>query len=576
MKAKLAEGWVQMKNDYEFPEIIGATDEFETSDSNTEEKTPTGIRLDLIVKDPDSVREIDRRKEGRERDEFALSALRIGVLSLKFAGGQVDADAVRREGDRILTGLATSLDGYRTRLNDEVAMVLKQYFDPASGRFQERVERLIQKGGELEQLIQRQIGSEGSELADTLAIHMGENSPLMNLLDPTQSNSLVHAIRNSAEEVLQEEAKIILSEFSMDNKDSAVYRMVSELSERNGEFTGSLSEKIEGIVKEFSLDAEDSALSRLVRKVETAQRTISNEFSLDNDTSALSRMSVLVNEATTAIHTNLTLDNECSALARLKRELLEILTSQHDRNVKFQEDVTGALHAMKARREEALRSTSHGKDFESAVVEFVEQEALKSGDIALATGNTVGLVKNCKIGDATVELGPDCVASGVKFVIEAKESSICDLNAARKEIEAARLNRGASVGLFVFSKTTAPSNQQTILRYGNDVFVIWDAEDLDCDVILKSGISLVKALCVREASTRSAEAAEFENIDRAILAIEKEAKRLDGMRKWTETIKSNSEKILGEVRKMSERLETEVNNLREAVSGLQESEFATP
>lgn len=130
------------------------------------------------------------------------------------------------------------------------------------------------------------------------------------------------------------------------------------------------------------------------------------------------------------------------------------------------------------------------------------------------------------------------------------------------------------MGLFVFSKATAPPDQQSILRYGNDVFVIWDAEDVNSDVVLKSGFSLAKALCVRESSVRDAEAAEFESIDRAILAIEKEAKRLDGIRRWAETIKSNSDKILGEVRKMAEGLESQVTNLRDAVSGLHESEVA--
>ncbi len=54
----------------------------------------------------------------------------------------------------------------------------------------------------------------------------------------------------------------------------------------------------------------------------------------------------------------------------------------------------------------------------------------------------------------------------------------------------------ASVGVFVFSKNTAPANQEPLLRYGNDIFVIWDAEDMNNDVILKSALSLAKALCV--------------------------------------------------------------------------------
>jgi len=226
---------------------------------------------------------------------------------------------------------------------------------------------------------------------------------------------------------------------------------------------------------------------------------------------------------------------------------------------------------MKARREESLRSTTHGNDFESAVVEFITTEAAKSGDIPTFTGNSVGSIKNCKIGDAVIELGPDCIARGVKCVIEAKESLSCDVNKARAEIELARQNRGAAIGLFVFSKSTAPANQESIVRLGDDIFVIWDADDIGSDVILKTALSLAKALCVRESTKRNSEAAEFHAIDKAILAIEKEARRLDEMKKWTETIKSNSNKILDEVRKMTDGLETHVGVLRDAISGIEAS-----
>lgn len=80
---------------------------------------------------------------------------------------------------------------------------------------------------------------------------------------------------------------------------------------------------------------------------------------------------------------------------------------------------------------------------------------------------------------------------------------------------------------------------------------------LGSDVLLKSALSLAKAMCVREASKRTAEAAEFEAIDAAILAIEKEAKRLDEIRRWTETIKANSDKVLEAVRTCSSAPETD-------------------
>jgi hypothetical protein len=531
---------------------------------------PASIQLQLLVNDHDSVRELVEKNSGRDRDEYALCALRIGLLSLKQARGQIDADAVKREGDRLLRDMGKSLASYRTQLNDDVTTVLKEYFDPNNGRFQERLERLIRKDGDLEQLMRRQIGADGSELAKTLAVHVGENSPIMNLLDPEESSGLVQAVRNSAEEVLQVERETILAEFSLDNKDGALNRLISELTEKNGRLTGDLTKKVEEVVKEFSLDAEDSALSRLVRKVENAQRTITNEFSLDNDESALSRMSNLLNEATDAINNNLTLDLEGSALARLKRELVEILKSHQEQATTFQIDVTSALEAMKARRAESFRSTTHGRQFEDVVFEFVQHEAEKAGDIASATGNSTGAIKNCKVGDATVELGPECVAEGARFVVEAKEHGSYDMKKAREEIDRARKNRAASVGLFVFSKDTAPANQEPFLRYGNDIFVIWDAEDMNNDVVLKSALSLAKALCVRESQTREAEAADFQAIDEAILAIEREANRLVKMKTFTETAKLSSEKVLEEIRKMSNGLDRQIATLREALDGLKQ------
>jgi len=525
------------------PAISGS--EFEENDvamcSEVSSVSSTTVHLELDVNDPESVREILGKKVGRERTEYSLNALTVGLLSLRHARGQVDADAVRREGERILGDLGTSLESYRAKITEGLGSVLKDYFDPKSGSFQQRVERLIQKEGDLEQVLRRQVGAEGSELAAALASHVGANSPIMNVLDPTQTGGIVNAIRISAEEALKLESERILSEFSLNNKSGAMSRMIAELTENNGKLTGDLSNRINDAIAEFSLDKEDSALSRLMRNVDKAQKTITNEFSLDNSG---------------------------SSLARLRQELLSVFEKQNEINSRFQSDVTSALESMKARRQESLRSTRHGNDFESAVVEFVTLDAQRACDIARSTGSTTGLIKNCRVGDAVIELGPDCMAAGVKYVVEAKESASCDIGKARDEIELARKNRGAAVGVFVFSKKTAPANIESIARYGEDVFVVWDADDLASDVILKTALSLAKAICVRESCKRNAEAAEFEAIDTAILGIEKEAKRLDDMRRWTETIKASSDKVLDSVRKMADGLQSQVARLREAVDGL--------
>lgn len=508
----------------------------------TVDKMDSSVHLELDVTDPESIRELRARKRGRERTEYSLNALTVGLLSLRHARGQVDADAVRREGERILADLGASLEAYRGKITEGFASVLKEYFDPNSGSFQQRVERLIKKDGDLEQVLRLQVGAEGSVLANALATYVGENSPIMNVLDPAHADSVVHSIRSSAEEAIKAESERILNEFSLNNKNGALVRMISEMTEKNGQLAGDLTERINEAVAEFSLDREGSALSRLLRNVDAAQKTITKEFSLDNSG---------------------------SALARLRQELPDVFTMQNIKTARFQNDVSAALESMRSRREESLRSTRHGNDFEEAVLQFVFSEANRAGDIATATGSRTGLIKNCKIGDAVVELGPDCAAAGVKFVVEAKESASYDLRKAREEIEIARNNRGAKIGVFVFSKRTAPENVESIARFGESVFVVWDADDIGSDIVLKSALSLAKALCVREAFKRTAEAAEFEAIDTAILAMEKESRRLDEMRKWTETIKSNSEKMLEAVRKMSEGIHLQTSRLKKAVDGLE-------
>jgi len=150
---------------------------------------------------------------------------------------------------------------------------------------------------ELEQVLQRQVGGSGSVLAETLAEHIGKNSPLMRLLNPEEASGLVASIRSTISTVVEEEQSRILGEFSLDNDQGALKRLVKEMTEANGRLRNDLAGDIDHVVQEFSLDKEESALSRLVKRVETAQETITKEFSLDEDGSALSRLSSVINEA---------------------------------------------------------------------------------------------------------------------------------------------------------------------------------------------------------------------------------------------------------------------------------------
>ena len=331
--------------------------------------------------------------------------------------------------------------------------------------------------------------------------------------------------------------------FSLDNKEGALSRLIDELKENHGEVSVAPQERIDAVTAEFSLDKEDSALSRLVERVERAQRQISKEFSLDE---------------------------EGSALARMRSELLAGIEKQRETNEKFQGDVIERLADMTARKQELERSTRHGKEFEVAVFDYVSERSQLAGDIATHVGETTGIIRNNKKGDIEVKLGQEHVAAGAKIVVEAKQDASYTLQKALDELKGARENRGADVGIFVFSKRTVSEEISPFFRQGNDVVVVWDSEDPGSDAYLDAGLSVAKALSVRAKAHGEEVGPDLEAMEKAILEVERQARGLGEIDTWTNTIKSNSDKILDRVRIMRAGLQTQTGILQEKLAALRD------
>jgi hypothetical protein len=503
---------------------------------------PYAIDLELRVEDRDVIAALVNFPAGPAREEYALEALKIGVLALRRASTALDGEFIQRETTRLLESLRRSLDDHARSAHERMTLSLKEYFDPQDGRFSQRVQCLTAADGDLARLLGGLLDGDDSRLAKTLLAHLGENSPLLKWLSPDQSQGLLAALRTNVETQLSLQRERLLKEFTLDNADGALCRLVKELTSKHGDLSKDLQGKIDVLIKEFSFDEEDSALNRLVKNVDRAQRTITNEFSLDN---------------------------EQSALQRLKKELLTILSAHLEANEKFQQGVTETLAKLIAKREAEQRSTTHGATFQNAVYAFIDQCAQRRGDLAEDVSDRTGLVKNCKVGDAVIQLGPDSAAAGARIVIEAKEESRFSLCKAHEEIEQARKNRDAQQGVFVFSQRTAPA-MEPLIRTGADVFVVWDAEDPQTDAYLSAALEISRALCFRTHTAAERQRIDFGPIDRAVLDIEKCVQNFDQVRTWTDTIKSNSEKILERIRKDREGLEKQLGVLREAMNGVKQ------
>ena len=434
-----------------------------------------------------------------------------------------------------------ALEKHQSEVTSQISNCLKDYFDPNSGRFNERVKRLIDGDGELVQVIRGQFSGDGSELTRTLTAHVGKESPLMHMLDPKSSDGLISQINKSTEETLSSQKEHILSEFSLDNGEGALSRLASELTKKHGEVGKALEDSIGEVISEFSLDKDDSALSRLVGQVMNAQRQISSEFSLDE---------------------------EGSALARMRKELLNVLVEQQVTNNRFQEEVKVALAEMKTQKEESQRSTRHGLDFEDEVFKFVSELNLNTDDLVIRAGNTAGNIPRSKKGDVVVELGQEHVAAGTRIVIEAKANASYTIDGALAELEEAKKNRNACTGLFVFSYRTAPAGLEAFSRYGDNIVVVWDAEDSSSNVVLKAGHSVAKALCVQNKSHSDDVGADIDAIESSARNIENQVKSLDEIRTWANTIKNNSDKILKNADRTLNVLEEAIEVLNEKVGGL--------
>lgn len=142
------------------------------------------------------------------------------------------------------------------------------------------------------------------------------------------------------------------------------------------------------------------------------------------------------------------------------------------------------------------------------------------------------------------------------------------LKDALDEIDTARKNRDAGVGLFAHSRRTAPAGLESLARHGNDIVVVWVSEDETSDAYLKAGFMAAKALTVRARLENAERVADFQAIDKSLAEIQRQVKYLDEIKTWTGTIKSNAEKVIDRVERMQKALDGELENLGQQIDQL--------
>ena len=83
--------------------------------------TDDPLVLTLVLDDPELILDLRTREEGTSRTAFAMTALKIGALSLRQTQRSVDAQALKNEGQRIISDLNRELQFRIAEIDGKIA-----------------------------------------------------------------------------------------------------------------------------------------------------------------------------------------------------------------------------------------------------------------------------------------------------------------------------------------------------------------------------------------------------------------------------------------------------------------------
>lgn len=500
--------------------------------------------LFLRISDSETCETLRSFDNEEERDQFALNALKFGCKMFREASGTIDRNALRKEGTGIIERMERALeDGSRESLQ-ALTEEFRRFFDPESGIFQQRLERLISgDGSELNQALKQHLDRETENIGQILEKHVGENSELLKILSPDQKDGLIHQLQVQFQQTLGDQSQHILNQFSLDQEDSALNRLIKSISDSNGELKEELAGDVHNLQSEFSLDNENSALNRIMNQL------LKSEGSIEK---------------------NLTLDHAGSPMARMRREIMDLLEKETEKASEFRGEVMALLEAQKARREEAARSTHQGRTFEDQLNEFIERESQNKNDFFEATGSKAGKLGRDKVGDGLITLGPDSRAPGANIVIEAKKAKNYSLKKALEEIERAKENRDAQCGVFVFAMDSAPKNIKPVDRYGMDVVVLWDPENESSDAYLIAGLSIARNIVIAEVNRDESEI-DLGGFEEIVRDIETQAVEVERILKKARTVENSGKDIAKLADSVRARILNQAQDLDDLIDPLRKS-----
>ena len=267
----------------------------------------------------------------------------------------------------------------------------------------------------------------------------------------------------------------------------------------------------------------------------------------------------VIGQSSTNINETFSMDSENSPLKALKSDLIESSQNLNKQVTDKIDAVNAKVEAINTKRQIIMNSTKKGLPFEDSVFEVIAQIAMASADEAIKTGQTSGLIKNCKKGDVTVSVNK--LASrghNVNIVFEAKSMAM-SRDEWRKELNLAMTNRAAEISVAVVQTVDQmPNKSRTSIQDNQQLMIAFDPE-FDDPAVLACIYNVAKAYAV----SRSLEGTQvnFKVIQEAVQQLQFSISDLESIEgalktshKALEKIDSARINIKGTIQNQSQRL----------------------
>lgn len=308
-------------------------------------------------------------------------------------------------------------------------------------------------------------------------------------------------------------------------------------------------------------DPDEGRLSQLMQTQIGPESTLGKSLDPENKQGVIAVLEARVQELVEAklddVLKEFSLDEDNSAMCRLQT----LVSTSFDK-------INRALGHVDGTEEEAKKGHVKGIRFEKELYDddFVGRCVSMDDEPTLVRG-TPGFIDGCKTGDLLSTLGETTGAPGEKIVVEVKEKSV-KLKDAIDELQEAKRNRRAAIGIFVFARGHEPNEVGDFRRIGEDYFCTVDRNDLRIGnplTYFDAAYKIARAMVVASARKDSADEVDLQFIEEQIDSLAAWTDRIADMATKARTIQKSGRLIEECATELKEELDRRVNDIQLAL-----------